>query len=114
MDAAGLLSRLPAELQSAAAKVSPIVVLLLVGLLAGLYVAVKVARALADALRISAGLASVPSAPGGNWLLGHVFPLIQINKKGLGAWDLMEQWLKDAGTGIVKYRVLNTQVGLPR
>lgn len=56
--------------------------------------------------RVARGLATVPSAPGGNWLIGHVLPLITCTLRGKGAWDMMEEWL--AGRPIVKFRILGT------
>ncbi len=56
-------------------------------------------------------LSSVPTAPGGNWLIGHVIPMISCTAKGMGAWDLLESWIGTsfAGKGrLVKFRILDT------
>lgn len=53
-------------------------------------------------------LQSIPAAPGSNFILGHVFPLLKAPKEGRGAWDLMEDWSKSANRGLVRFRVLGT------
>jgi hypothetical protein len=72
-------------------------------------VALRTALFLRGFLRIKAGLATVPAAPGGNWALGHVIPLLKCTLRGVGAWDVMEEWLKASKDGIVKYQILGTQ-----
>ncbi|KAJ9506750.1 hypothetical protein QJQ45_013291 [Haematococcus lacustris] len=74
----------------------------------GAIIALLALRGLLDYLRIQRGLSSVPRAPGYNWLLGHVVPLLTCAYKGKGAWDVMEEWIKMRGP-IVRYRILNTQ-----
>ena len=64
------------------------------GLLPGLL------RQAAQFLRVRAGLRSVPTPPGGNWLLGHALPLLRNC-----AWDQMQWWVQ-AHPPIVKVRVL--------
>lgn len=70
----------------------------------------KVASFLVGFLRIQHGLSktTVPRAPGYNWLLGHVIPLITCVGRGKGAWDVMEEWIKERGP-IVQFRILTTQ-----
>jgi hypothetical protein len=70
----------------------------------------KLVAAAGRFLRIRAGLAAFPQAPGSNWLLGHVLPLLRAPARGLGAWDVMEEWAAAAGPGhITRFRVLGTQ-----
>ncbi len=45
-------------------------------------------RGLYQTVAIERGLSDVPSAPGGNFLLGHVLPLL----KGT-PWDIMAAWV---------------------
>lgn len=47
----------------------------------------------------------VPRAPGHNWLIGNVVSLLQCVKSGKGAWDVMEDWIKERGP-LVRYRIL--------
>ena len=47
------------------------------------------------------GTRSVPTAPEGNWLLGHVIPLARNC-----AWEKMYEWVGGAGS-IVKFRILH-------
>jgi hypothetical protein len=65
-------------------------------------------KQLARFLRIRRVLAPIPEAPGGQWLLGHVIQLLQMPKRGKGAWDLMCEWVQAKGH-IVRFRLLNTQ-----
>jgi hypothetical protein len=74
----------------------------------GVLLLVKAVLFTAQFARIERGLASVPRAPGYNWLLGHVFPLTSCTKRGKGAWDMMEEWIKAKGP-VVKFRILTTQ-----
>mmetsp|Transcript_27719 Transcript_27719/g.60701 ORF Transcript_27719/g.60701 Transcript_27719/m.60701 type:complete len:523 (-) Transcript_27719:909-2477(-) len=70
----------------------------------------RLARGFSSFWRIKSALSSIPSAPGENWLLGHVLPMLNCVKRGKAAWDMMEEWINGAGQGkIVKYRILNTQ-----
>ena len=48
-------------------------------------------RTLARMLMIGRGLADIPSAPGGNILIGHVLPLL----KGT-PWDIMAAWVQQS------------------
>lgn len=60
--------------------------------------------------RVRRGLSTVPTAPGSNWLLGHVIQLATCSS-GVGAiaaWDLMEKWLSQVDGDIVKFRILGT------
>lgn len=59
-------------------------------------------------LRTHRALSAFPPAPGGNWLLGHVLPLLKAPSAGKGAWDVMEEWAA-AGGPITRFRVLGTQ-----
>lgn len=61
-----------------------------------------------DFLRVKRGLSTIPSAPGGNPILGHVFPMLDCIRHDKGAWDLMLDWI-DAKGPIVKYQILGTQ-----
>jgi hypothetical protein len=74
----------------------------------GTWATLKLVRFTLNFTRISRGLSTVPSAPGYNWLLGHVIPLIQCVQQKKGAWDLMEDWIKARGP-LVKFRILGTQ-----
>jgi hypothetical protein len=56
-------------------------------------------------VRIERGLVSVPRAPGHNWLLGHVLPLLSCVKRGKAAWDLMDDWIKSHGP-VARFRIL--------
>lgn len=68
----------------------------------------RVISAIASFLRIKRVLSSIPSAPGGNPILGHVIPMLDCIRHDKGAWDLMVDWL-DAKGAIVKYQILGTQ-----
>ena len=83
-----------------------LVSLLVVGAVCS-YLGVRFIAALATFFRLQAGLAAIPMAPGGNFLLGHVVPLLTCVRRNKGAWDVMEEWLDSVGP-IVKYRILNT------
>mmetsp|Transcript_26506 Transcript_26506/g.67408 ORF Transcript_26506/g.67408 Transcript_26506/m.67408 type:complete len:518 (-) Transcript_26506:88-1641(-) len=76
--------------------------------LVGTWATLKLVRSTLDFVRINRGLSTVPSAPGYNWLLGHVIPLIKCVQQKKGAWDLMEEWIKERGP-LVKFRILGTQ-----
>lgn len=76
--------------------------------LLGSYAALRLLRFAFKFARISAGLSSVPSAPGGLPLIGHVVPLMNGPKEGKAAWDVMEEWIKAKGP-IVKFNILGTQ-----
>jgi hypothetical protein len=52
-------------------------------------------------------LAAVPAAPGGDFVLGHVIPLLNAPRHGKGAWDLMEDWVNAKGR-LVRFRILGT------
>lgn len=54
-------------------------------------------------IRVAVGTRQVPSAPGGNALLGHVIPLAPPNC----AWEKMYEWLQKSAGGILKVRILN-------
>lgn len=87
-------------------------ILLRVGLLSlglvGTWATLKLMRFSFDFHRIKRGLSTVPSAPGHNWLLGHVIPLLKCTQQNKGAWDLMEDWIKAKGP-LVKFQILGTQ-----
>lgn len=62
--------------------------------------------------RTSRALASVPSAPEGNWLLGDMVPLATDSP-----WEKMTEWVLAEKSGIIKVHVLNTYlviVGSPQ
>jgi cytochrome P450 len=65
-------------------------------------------KAVTSFARINAALQRFPNAPGSNFFLGHVIPLLKAPSSGMGAWDLMESWAKAKGS-IVRFRVLGTQ-----
>ena len=61
--------------------------------------------------RVAIGTRHVPTAPGSNWLLGHVFQLAS----GC-AWEKMYEWV-GAAPPLVKFRILHrigVVVGDPR
>lgn len=62
-------------------------------------------RSLHKWLRVGWGCRQVPSAPNGNFLLGHVLALAPPNC----AWERMYSWLKkkNAPGGILKVRILH-------
>jgi hypothetical protein len=64
-------------------------------------------KALGRYVRNTSLLSAFPLAPGSNFLLGHVLPLLKCPSQGKGAWDLMEEWAKARGS-IVRFRVLGT------
>lgn len=67
-----------------------------------------VIKALGQFSRATNILQAFPLAPGSNVLLGHVLPMLKCPKQGRGAWDLMEEWSRQAGGSIVRFRVLGT------
>lgn len=46
---------------------------------------------------------AVPSAPDGNWLLGHALPLARSDTP----WHVLNHWLDINGGPIVRFRILN-------
>lgn len=58
-------------------------------------------------LRREMMLRAIPSAPGGNPLLGHALALLRAPEKGKGAWDLIEEWANVKGN-ICRFRILGT------
>jgi cytochrome P450 len=58
-------------------------------------------------LRREIMLRRIPSAPGGNPLLGHALALLRAPASGKGAWDLIEEWANVKGN-ICRYRILGT------
>lgn len=69
---------------------------------------VHLAQGIQSFVRINRGLKPIPNAPGGNWVLGHVLPLLFAPARQLGAWDVMGQWSKQLGP-IYRFRVMQTQ-----
>ena len=64
---------------------------------------------LQDFTRRSYMLRSVPSAPDGNWLLGHVLPMVFCVNKGIGAWDQIAEWIiRKSPSKLIKFRILDT------
>lgn len=61
----------------------------------------KVARFVSRWVRVAVGLRKVPSAPGGNAILGHVFPLAT-----RCAWEKMREWV-EASPPLVKFRIFH-------
>ncbi|GAB4821188.1 hypothetical protein N2152v2_008234 [Parachlorella kessleri] len=59
-------------------------------------------RDLVKWVRVGLACRPVPSAPGGNALLGHVLGLAPPNC----AWDRMYDWLKQSPGGILRFRIL--------
>ena len=54
-------------------------------------------------------LKSVPTAPDGNWLLGHVLPMVTCTSRGIGSWDQISEWAtRMAPHKLIKFRILNT------
>jgi len=80
-----------------------------VGAAMGLYLFTRLVVGMYHFRRVEVALAGVPRAPGNNWLLGHVIPLLSCASAGKGAWDVMEDWIKGhaSPSGLVKYRILN-------
>lgn len=107
---ASLLDRFKAVISSPADSTTS-EILLIGAIAAGLtlvtYFAVQLLRFLYNFFRIENGLSSVPRAPGYNLFLGHVLQLLRCTKDGLGAWDMMEKWIKERGP-VVRYRILGT------
>lgn len=73
----------------------------MVALLLAMRLAIKTQAMVRNFRRLHAGLATVPMAPGGNALLGHV---LQLGSGAKPAWDVMEDWVADRP--IVQYRIL--------
>jgi len=46
-------------------------------------------------------------APNSNLIVGHVLEMIKCTRHGVGAWDMMEQWLSNGNDPVV-FRVFNT------
>lgn len=67
------------------------------------YGLLRLARFIASYVRIARGLSSVPEAPHGHWLLGHVLPLLRGT-----AWDLMAEWVAEQPhwSSVVKLRIM--------
>lgn len=86
---------------------APTLALVVLAAAAGAYFAARLLTFATNFIRIQRGLADIPTAPGGNWLLGHVIPMITIVRRQKGAWDLIEEWLDQKGP-IVKFRILGT------
>jgi hypothetical protein len=57
--------------------------------------------------RLELALSCVPRAPGHNWLLGHVVPLLTCVRHGKAAWDMMEEWIGQCGP-VARFRILGT------
>lgn len=51
-------------------------------------------------LRVGFGTSSIPTAPEGHWLLGHIVPLAKSC-----AWEKMYGWLKANDGELVKFRI---------
>ncbi|GFR53077.1 hypothetical protein Agub_g15775 [Astrephomene gubernaculifera] len=103
-----LLSSSIGDLFMVAGKAQPLQLALgMLGVLLAAYLFTRLAVFIANYIRISRGLASIPSAPGGIPLLGHVLPMITCVRQNKGAWDLMEEWLDSTGP-IIKCNILGT------
>ena len=63
-------------------------------------VLLRLGRFVASYMRIARGLSSVPEAPHGSWLLGHVVPLLRGTP-----WELMQQWVAERPP-LVKLRIM--------
>ena len=63
---------------------------------------------LARFVRRELALRPIPSAPGGNFLLGHALAMLRAPERGYGAWDLIEQWAQGAKGGLCRFRILGT------
>ncbi len=75
--------------------------------LAGAVLLFNFLRGAAAFLRRELMLCAIPSAPGGNPLLGHALPLLRAPESGKGAWDVIEEWATVKG-GVCRYRILGT------
>ncbi|GAX81794.1 hypothetical protein CEUSTIGMA_g9222.t1 [Chlamydomonas eustigma] len=55
-------------------------------------------------------LKAVPTAPDGNWIVGHVIPMVTCVNRGMGAWDQISYWVTKAQdkTKLIKFRILDT------
>jgi hypothetical protein len=51
--------------------------------------------------KVGLGTRHIPVAPGGNWLLGHVFPLATNC-----AWEQMHEWVRNSPP-LVRFRILH-------
>lgn len=80
--------------------------LLIVALAVGLNLLLKVLKAARNFIRSSRMLRAVPEAPGSNWLLGHVLPLLQGPKHNMASWDVIDDWLQKRGP-VIKFRIGN-------
>ena len=60
----------------------------------------RLGRFVALYTRIARGLSSIPEAPHGSWLLGHVLPLLRGTP-----WELMQQWVAERPP-LVKLRIM--------
>lgn len=63
-------------------------------------VLLRLGRFVASYTRIARGLRSVPEAPHGSWLLGHVLPLLRGTP-----WELMQQWVAERPP-LVRLRIM--------
>ncbi|PNH07696.1 Protein LUTEIN DEFICIENT 5, chloroplastic [Tetrabaena socialis] len=107
LDPSSPLAQLLAFAGSSGASSASLMIIVPLAALAA-YLFARMVVATASFLRISRGLASIPSAPGGLPLLGHVLPMLTGVRHGKGAWDVMEDWLNAKGP-IVKYNIMGTQ-----
>lgn len=89
--------------QASWAQMGPLGLLLCV---AAALLGIQLLRGCVRTARQMYSLRTVPSAPGES-IFGHVLPLLTCTRRGLGAWDQMEEWLQERGP-LVKFRVLNT------
>lgn len=71
------------------------------------WILTKLIRVVGGFWRVHQAVKPIPEAPGRNWLLGHVIPMLQAPKHGKGAWDLIEEWTQQLGP-VCRFRVLNT------
>ena len=77
--------------------------------LLAIVVTAKLLSAVQAFARSALMLRSVPSAPDGNWLLGHVLPMVFCVNKGIGAWDQIGEWLERSKPNkLIKFRILDT------
>lgn len=75
--------------------------------LAGALLLTNSLLAAARFLRRELMLRPIPSAPGGNLLLGHALAMLNAPKRGMGAWDLIEEWAGRKGN-VCRFRILGT------
>ena len=76
------------------------------------YFVTNILQGILSWFRTSRALASIPSAPEGNWLLGDMIPLATNSP-----WEKMTEWVLAEKSGIIKVHVLNTYlvvVGSPQ